>query len=129
MSDNKDMKVLRVIVSNEPRSYREAIARAFESLRPGVETVEVAPENLDGELERVEGPCFVICSRVSPTVERRAAAWIELYPGGEAFSRLSVSGARFEKPDMGLRDLLSAMDQTGFPLGARNGAGSEKSFI
>jgi hypothetical protein len=91
--------------------------RAFESLRPELETVEVAPEDLDGELSGLEGPCFVICSRVSLTVERRAVSWIELYPNGETFSRASISGVRFEKTDMSLQDLLSAVDQTSFSLG------------
>lgn len=129
MAENTGMARLRIIVANEPRSYREAMARAFVRLRPEAEVFEAEPENLDGEVARCEGACLVVCSRVSRTVERKALSWVELYPGGESFARVNISGARFEKADVNLHDLLSAIDQTSFSIGAREGSDPEKSLI
>lgn len=123
------MGSLRIIVANEPRSYREVLSRTFEHLRPDAEVVEVEPGDLDGELARCKVPCLVVCSRVGRVVERRALSWVELYPGGESFSRVNISGACFEKDDMTLHDLLSAIDQTSFSLGACGGSDPEKSLI
>ncbi len=116
-------------MANEPRSYREALSRAFGFLRPDAEVVEVNPEELEDELARGEEPCIVVCSRVGRVVERRALSWVELYPGGESFARVNISGTRFEKGDMTLHDLLSAIDQTSFSLGACEGSDPEKSLI
>jgi hypothetical protein len=127
--DDARMESFRVIVANEPRSYRNVMFRAFECLRPAVAVVEIEPEDLDGELSRCEAPCLVVCSRLSAAVEKKAVSWVELYPEGQTLANLSILGARFEKTDMRLSDLLSAIDQTLFSLGSRKGAGSEKSLI
>lgn len=37
----------RVLLANEPRSYRQAIAGALQALRPDVEFEEIEPERLD----------------------------------------------------------------------------------
>jgi hypothetical protein len=123
------MRNLRIIVANEPRSYREAISRAIECLRPETKVVEVEPEKLDDELAGFEIPYLVICSRTGRTVERKALSWVELYPDGESFARVNISGVRFEKDDMRLHDLLSAIDQTAFSLGDCEGSDPEKSLI
>jgi hypothetical protein len=123
------MRHLRIIVSNKPRSYREAMTRALKHLRPEVEVVEVKPEDLDEELASREGLCLVVCSRASRVIERKALSWIELYPDGESFARVNIAGACFEKADMSLRDLLSAIDQTSFSVGDCQGSDPEKSLI
>ena len=44
---------LRILVGNEPRSYREAISGAIECMRPDAEVLTVEPEELDLEVPAV----------------------------------------------------------------------------
>ena len=44
-------RVTRVLVANEPRSYRQAIAAALQVIRPDMEVLVVEPELLDDEVE------------------------------------------------------------------------------
>ena len=50
-----------VIVGHKFTSYRQAIAGALRVLRPRIEVVEVGPQELDREVERLS-PRMVICS-------------------------------------------------------------------
>lgn len=101
---------LRVLVANEPRSYREAIARVFEATRPRVEVTTIEPEEIDSEVERL-APQMVVCSRVTPAVEATVLAWVELYPGHESFAQISVRGERQTLAEIELDGLLSIVDQ------------------
>ncbi|HET7270060.1 MAG TPA: hypothetical protein VFI90_03135, partial [Rubrobacter sp.] len=68
---------MRILVANEPRSYREAFARVIQTLRPHIETIAVDPDALDSEALRLR-PDLVVCGRVTPTVETVARCWMEL---------------------------------------------------
>jgi hypothetical protein len=102
---------LRILVANEPRSYREAIAGALQGLRPDAEVLTVEPEELDGEIGR--GPSgMVLCSRVTSVVVNGSLAWVELYPGGGPGSRIGVGGLRLTAAgDLALDDLLWIADR------------------
>lgn len=97
---------LRVLVANEPRSYREAIAAALAMLRPLDEVVEVNPASLDSEVRRLS-PHLVICSRLTPIVETGASSWVELYPGGASRAVTSLGGERTTLPEMNLEQLMA----------------------
>jgi hypothetical protein len=84
---------LRILVANEPRSYREAIADALQELRPNIEVVVLEPEALEPELRRPT-PQLVTCSRLTPAVEDIALAWVQLYPEQETMARVSIGGRR-----------------------------------
>jgi hypothetical protein len=77
-----------ILIANDPRSYREALALALRAARPTIDVREVDPGNLDYEVLR-RHPVFVVCSRLSATVEHGSNAWVLLYPEGE---RLAVIG-------------------------------------
>jgi hypothetical protein len=114
------MAATRVLVACEPQSYREALAVAFRELRPDVEVFETEEEALDQEVERL-GPELVVCSRITAPVEDHALSWVELYPGFEAHSVVSVLGERSTVEEIQLSDLLSIIDRTKRP--SLNGAG------
>jgi hypothetical protein len=101
---------MRILVANEPRSYREAIAHAIQALKPGAEVIVVEPAALDFEMKRLT-PQLVICSRVTPAVEAGVPAWIELYPEYESLARLSLGGKRLTVAGIELEDLLSAVER------------------
>jgi hypothetical protein len=90
---------VRILVGNEPRSYREVII--------------VAPEDLDGAVvQRRPRPQLVLCSRLTEVVETRGLAWVLLYPHGEAHVVISIAGRRQTAPDLDLDGLLCLIDQT-----------------
>ena len=102
---------LRILVANELRFYREAIASALSALESLVEVIAVEPEELDGELERF-APHLVICSRVSAAVKERALAWVELYPDHGPLAFISIGGELSTVEGIELSDVLSIVDRT-----------------
>jgi len=84
-------RVTRVLVANEPRSYRQAIAAALQVVRPDVEVLVVEPELLDDEVAHAESD-VVVCSEATQIVRARATVWVDLYPGGGRLSVVCVRG-------------------------------------
>jgi len=101
---------VRVLVANEPRSYRQAFAFAVRTLRSYFEVVEVEPEFLDREMLRFR-PDVVVCDQVTPTVEAIAHSWLEIRVENEA---LVVGGSMLAFPiaNAELEDLLELIDQS-----------------
>ena len=115
---------MRVLVANEPRSYREIFAAAFRHLRPRTEARAVEPRDLDGEAVRVR-PDLVICDRVTAAVETAARFWIEYRVENGAIVVASnvpttVTTPPLSADNLGLDDLLSVIDRIE-KLGMRNG--------
>ena len=105
------MSVPCIVVANEPRAYREALARAFRVRRPEVTVYMAEPTALDrAVLERA--PALVVCSALSAVVETGPRAWIVLYPGGADRAVLSVAGVRRALAGVALDDLLATIDAT-----------------
>ena len=106
------MHQLRVVVANEPRAYREAIATVFQALRPLVVVIDVEPVHLDQEvLDRT--PQLVICSWLTETVRARSLSWVVLYPDGNSRAVINVAGEQTTVTDIEFDRLLSVVDQTG----------------
>lgn len=79
------------------------------SLRPEVEVLDAEPESAGGCLVKFH-PDMVVCSTATEAV-RAAPVWVELYPGHEPVSVVSVSGRREEIENIELRKLLELVDQ------------------
>lgn len=77
------MEPLSVLVANEPRAYRDALAGAFAVLRSDPRVESLAPDALVLALDRPRPPA-IVCSRLTPGVEARACAWIVRYPDHES---------------------------------------------
>ena len=105
------MRPIRILVANEPRSYREAFVEVFRELRPDAEVREALPEDLDREVERF-GPDLVFCSRLTPTVERDVPARVELYPAEEPAVAIFTAGELSTVMNADLNTLLSVIDRT-----------------
>ena len=101
---------LRVLLANEPRSYRESIAAVFRQLRPGLDVKVVDPEALDSNVVGFD-PRVVICSRATDTVRERVPVWVELYPEQAAHSVVGEGGRRTEFAEIQLNDLLGVLDR------------------
>jgi len=99
-----------ILLANEPRSYRQAIAGVLRELHPGLEVAETKQATLDRELRRGV-PQLVICSRATPSVQGTAPAWIELYTDHGPLSSVAVGDESSTVPGMDLDDILRIVDQ------------------
>ena len=111
---------MRVLLANAPLSYRQAMAAAITALRPDVDVVLGEPEALDTEVERLR-PDVVVCSHVTPLVQIRVLAWVDLYPEGDRHATISIDGLRVETGGIELDDLLSIIDQRARKLAETRG--------
>ncbi|HZY64457.1 MAG TPA: hypothetical protein VFE21_01070 [Rubrobacteraceae bacterium] len=109
------MDVTRILVANDPTSYRQAIAAALRELRPNVEVIETEDGDLNREVSRSR-PGLVLCSRVTEPVKDLVPNWIELYPDQSSRSVVSIAGELSSFDDITLSDLLSFVDQTEEPV-------------
>lgn len=105
---------LRIIVANEPRSYREALTGVLEQTRPRDAVMSVDPGQIEQALQRWPG-ALVLCNRVSAAVDQLAGAWVRLAEDGEvvvsspaeveAMARRSGLGAVLDAVDAALAHL------------------------
>ncbi len=105
------MRQFRILIANEPRSYREVIAAALRALRPQMEVIAVEPVMLDGEVIN-HNPHLVVCSEFSAVVQRHALAWVMLYPGGAGWATICIAQECVTVEHIELDRLIEVIDQT-----------------
>ncbi len=100
----------RVLLANDPRSYREAMAAVIRKTRPDVEVETADPGVLD---KRITSPTLdmVVCSEATGAVRSKVPVWVELYPEHGARSVASIRGKQEEYDDVQLPDLLAIIDR------------------
>ena len=101
---------LRVLLANEPHSYRESIAAVFRQLRPELDVEVAEPGDLGDSVSRFS-PDVAICSRATDEVRDSVPVWVELYPEYAARSVASERGRRTEFAEIQLQDLLAIVDR------------------
>jgi hypothetical protein len=99
-----------IVVANEPRAYREALAAALRALRPHLEVICIEPDDLEGTV-CAYSPRLVLCSRLTEAVERCSEAWILLYPDRENRAVISVAGRRAVVPNVEFSRVLAVIDE------------------
>ena len=99
-----------IVVANEPRAYREALAAALHELRPHLEVICIAPADLDAKVSH-SSPRLVLCSRLTEAVETCCDAWILLYPNRENRAVISVAGRRTVVTNVEFSHVLSVIDE------------------
>jgi hypothetical protein len=102
---------MRILVANNPRTYREAITDVLRELRPHVEVNTVEPDVLDGEIAR-QHPHLIVCSRPCMAAQNGALAWVVLYPNGEDYAEVIIAGERTTVVGIAFGDFLSIVDST-----------------
>ena len=103
------MGKMRILVANDPCTYREAITGALRELRPHIEVSGIEPGDLDVEVARLR-PDLVVCSRITAAVQA-LLAWIVLYPDGQNTAVIGAAGEQTLIDNVGFGDLLSAIDR------------------
>ena len=105
---------LRVLLANEPRAYREAIAAVLREERPDASIFEADSSGINCEVA-YHRPDLVICSRATSAVRGLVASWVELYSDHGPLSLVCVNGRLSEVEGMQLQALLSIVDRVGSP--------------
>jgi hypothetical protein len=116
---------MRVLVANEPRSYREAIAFALLQAGQALEVFLVEPENLDREAARLV-PQVVICSHATLVVRDLAVTYIELYPDHGPLSYICIDGEHSEVDGIDFSGLLAIVSRTGGVIAAARQSGPHR---
>ena len=101
---------MRMLVANEPRVGRSALAGTLQALRPHVHVVCVEPDDLDAQIVRL-APDLVICSEPTEVLQTRIAAYIMLSPDGKTQATASIAGHQGSFDDTTLESFLSFIDQ------------------
>ena len=104
------MEGIRILVANEPRSYREVLAAALRKLRAHVKVIVVEPDDVDAEVV-LQRPHLVLCSRLTAPVQSCLLGWVVLYPDGARRAVVNVGGQRTVMPDLELANVLAIVDQ------------------
>lgn len=101
---------VRVLIAIEPRSYREVIGEAIQSLRPQLKVLIVEPDDLAEEVARLD-PELIICGQPEDTIPKSKSVWVEYRPYAEPAARISMNGRYRELSEVELEDLLSVADE------------------
>jgi hypothetical protein len=106
--------MVRVLVTVEPRMYREAIALAVHRNRPEVEVMLVPEEDLDVQVENFAPHVLVRNDSDGVAPEELLGSVVcfmeVLYTDGMA-ARVSVGGSSSTIEDATMEDLLSLVDK------------------
>jgi hypothetical protein len=106
--------MIRVLVTVEPRMYREAIALGLQRLRPDLE-VMLVPENvLDGQVEAFR-PHVLVRNNSDGAIPEwllgDVMCRVEVLYTDSMDTRISMDGRSYTIEDASLEDLLSLLDE------------------
>ena len=106
--------MIRVLVTVEPRMYREAIASGLQRLRPDLE-VMLVPENvLDGQVEAFRPHVLVRNDSDGAIPEGllgRVVCRVEVLYTDSMNTRISMGGRSYTIEDASMEDLLALVDK------------------
>lgn len=106
----QDVPTLRMLIANEPRTYREVLAATFQRLRPDMMIQAVEPERLDHEV-LCFAPHLIVCSQLTGIVNLDVHAWVVLYPDGQSIIISQIAGCRVTISDVSLDGLLDIIER------------------
>ena len=101
---------VRIVFSNQPLAYREAMASVVQTLRPALAVSVSDPQNLDAEIARIQ-PQLVVCSDLADSIRSRLLGWIMLYPDGQNLVTCSIAGQERQLLGIDLSGLLALVDE------------------
>jgi hypothetical protein len=106
--------MVRVLVTVEPRMYREAIALALQRRRPEAEVMLVPEEVMDGQVKEF-APHVLVRNDFDRAVPEELLSSVVcrmevLYTDGMA-ARVSVGGSTYTIEDATMEDLLALVDE------------------
>jgi hypothetical protein len=105
-------KMIRVLISIAPRSYRESLAIALQRYRSQAE-VRVAPPGLLESEAQLFQPHMVVCNDESyPQLDGIISSRVEIIFIDDLHANISIDGHSKTIRDIGIDDLLKVLDET-----------------
>lgn len=98
-----------LIVATTHLLFRDAVERAIASLRPGIRTIQEAPEALE-RLVLAARPSVVIADQPYPAIEGSVPVWVCLSRFGQGGCTVSVDGTMLDVGNIGLYDVIDLID-------------------
>ncbi len=98
----------RVLITVEPRMYREVLIIALRGRPPLVESVLAEPAALDHAAGRFE-PHLIVCSHVTQKVRDGTASWIEVQVKDGLEAVTCVDGRRSKIRDLRLEGVMNSI--------------------
>lgn len=105
------MATMCVLLTNEPRAYRDTISVALRFLRPHVEVNVTDPEKLDESI-LLHAPKVVVCSHLTTLVVEQVPTWVVLYSDDAPVALRYLNGKRTTVSEIDLDGIMSLIDQT-----------------
>ena len=106
--------MVRVLVTVEPRMYREVIALAVQKNRPEAEVVLVPESTMDGQVDSF-APHVLVRNHGDGVIPERVlgsvVCRVEVLYTDSMPARVSVGGRTFTIEDASIGDLLSLVDE------------------
>jgi hypothetical protein len=106
--------MIRVLVTVEPRMYREAIASGLQRLRPDLEVMLVPEDVLDGQVKEFRPHVLVRNDSDGAIPEGllgRVVSRVEVLYTDSMNTRIIMGGRSYTIEDASLEDLLSLLDE------------------
>lgn len=100
---------MRLLIANDPRSYRDVLVGAVRLARPAVDIREVNPVDIAAEAARYT-PDLIICSDMPADVDGTSCDWVLLSPDGRSSVRTMIAGRHELLPYLEFRDLVALID-------------------
>lgn len=103
--------VMRIVIANSPRMYRESLAISILREHPEFEVMIVPPEELDGQVKRFQPHVFV---RDDDGVDTKAPdgvlLWVGIMIDDHLKARIAVNGEISELHDVSFEEVLAALE-------------------
>lgn len=99
----------RILVAQDRRYDRDVLSRAIAILRPEIDVVAVAPDDLIGELTN-QSAQLIIANELDGHIRDLVPSWIMLYPQNTRSCIVSIHGIRTRMDDISLADILETID-------------------
>jgi len=111
---------LRVLMANEPRSYRDVHGAMLRQLFPGATFQVVESDQVPAEFAAF-APHLVICSTLTKTIKDQAFAWILLYPDDANLAVVCVDNQQSLIQAVTIEDLATVVERVADCLGFEAG--------
>lgn len=106
-------RMIRVLISIAPRSYRESLAIVLHRDRPEAEVRVAPPDLLEAEAQTFE-PHMVVCNDESyPKLAGIIHSKVEILFIDDLHANISLDGRAEKIRDIGIDDVLKVLDETG----------------
>ncbi|CAN5185433.1 hypothetical protein BH18ACT10_BH18ACT10_00750 [soil metagenome] len=104
---------MRILITVEPRMYRESLALALYQQRPDIEMMIGSREALDGQAESFSPHLLVRndTDRADMELQTGVLCWVEILYSDGMDARISLDGEVWEIEDIRVNDLLTIVDR------------------